>query len=148
MDMKDAVRKAGLERRAEAGGGYFDGQGHLRPEFVSKQGVEPLARKFAEEKLNMAQLRRFFNHCREIERRLRSKQTTWEEERTNVAKLAAFAADAAGKSPPKIPRSFLDFIDRNVGAVRTERDFLDGFMEHFEALVGFSALYMREERTR
>ena len=148
MDMKDALKKAGLESKGGASTGYFDGQGHLKLEFVSKAGVEPLARKFGEEKLNMAQLRRFFNHCREIERRLRSKRSAWEVERTNVAKLSAFAADAAGKRPPKIPRSFRDFIDRNVEASRTERDFLEGFMKYFEALVGFSALYLGEERTR
>jgi len=146
MDMKGAVTKAGLERKTEAAGGYFDDQGHLKIEYVSKGNVDVMARKFDREGLNMSQLRRFFNHCREIERRLRSQQTTWEEERTNVAKLAAFAADAAGKK--KIPSSFREFLDKNVERSRTQKDFLDGFMEHFEALVGFSALYMREERTR
>ena len=147
MDMKEAMKKAGVAREA-LGGGYFDSAGHLRPEFVSKENVDNLARKLGREELNMHQLRRFFNYCREIERRLRSGQSPWEVERTNVAKLSAFAADAAGKKPPKIPPSFREFLDKNVERIRTEKDFLDGFMEHFEALVGFSALYMKEERQR
>jgi len=147
MDMNQAMKKAGVAGPTQWGS-YFDNAGHLRPEFVSKENVDNLARKFERDGLNMHQLRRFFNYCREIERRLRSEQSPWEVERSNVAKLSAFAADAAGKKPPKIPASFREFLDKNVERIRSKKDFLDGFMEHFEALVGFSALYMKEERPR
>jgi CRISPR type III-A-associated protein Csm2 len=146
MDMKDAMKKAGVSAPGH-GPGYFDNAGHLRPEFVAKENVDNLARRFDRDGLNMHQLRRFFNYCREIERRLRS-ESSWEAERINVAKLSAFAADAAGKKPAKIPPSFREFLDKNVEQIHSRKDFLEGFMEHFEALVGFSALYLKEERQR
>lgn len=148
MGMHDAFRKAGIETKGASTVGYFDDKGNLRLEYVAKDNVETLARKFEREGLNMHQLRRFFNYCREIERRLKSKQSTWECERSNVAKLSAFAADAAGKRPPKIPPSFREFLDKNVERIRTEKDFVAGFIQHFEALVGFSGTFMREERSR
>jgi CRISPR type III-A-associated protein Csm2 len=146
--MREVMKSAGLIRAAGAAG-YFDDQGNLKVEFVSKPCMEPKAERFAKENLTMSQLRGFFNHCREIERRLRSKQSTWGEERANVARVSVFAADAAGKKPAKIPRSFREFLDANLATVHCEKDFVDGFMKHFEALVGFAALYMRkEERDR
>jgi hypothetical protein len=52
------------------------------------------------------------------------------------------------KSAGKIPKEFQDFIDDNVkrvgSAKEPERAFLDGFLPHFEALVGFGAAYLRE----
>jgi CRISPR type III-A-associated protein Csm2 len=148
MGMHDAFKKAGIEAKGTSSSGYFDDKGCLRLEYVAKENVETLARKFDREGLNMHQLRRFFNYCREIERRLKSRQSTWEAERSNVFKLSAFAADAAGKRPAKIPISFREFLDRNVERIRTETDFVSGFMQHFEALVGFSAMFMKEERSR
>lgn len=146
--IQDAMKSAGVVKPNPTAGSYFDEKGNLKVEFVSKANMEPMARKFAEEKLNMAQLRRFFNNCREIERRLRSNQSTFEHEQANIARLSVFAADAAGKYPPKIPRSFRDFLDKNVAMIHSKKDFVDGFMQHFEALVGFATLYMREERNR
>ena len=143
MNMHDALRKAGVAAPPSKGT-YFDERGSLKLEFVAKSNVETLARDLARDRLNMHQLRRFFNYCREIERRLRSTQSVWEAEKSNVARLSAFAADAGGKG--KIPKSFRDFIDKNVERCKTRSDFLEGFMKHFEALVGFAALYLKEER--
>ncbi len=39
---------------------------------------------------------------------------------------------------------FHDFIRHNVAAVKTEKDFLEGFLPHFEALVGFGTPLFRE----
>jgi CRISPR type III-A-associated protein Csm2 len=142
MTMRDAFNNAGIKTQPPTGG-YFDHNGNLKLEYVAKTNVETLARELARDGLNMHQLRRFFNYCREIERRLRLHQA-WEAEEASVAKLSAFAADAAGKS--KIPKSFHHFIDENVQRTKSSDDFLKGFMEHFEALVGFAALYMKEER--
>ena len=60
--------------------------------------------------------------------------------------LDATAADAFGKSPRKIPESFHEFIRCNVDAVHDEKDFLEGFLPHFEALVGFGARFFQRER--
>jgi CRISPR type III-A-associated protein Csm2 len=144
MGMQDAFRKAGIEpKNTSSASGYFDDDGNLRPEFVSRNSVEPKVKSFAQDHLKISQLRKFFGHCREIERRLRT-GSTWEAERPQVQKLSAFAADALGKG--NIPQSFSRFINENVARVHSRTDFVDGFMQYFEAVVGFAALHMREER--
>jgi len=117
--------------------GYFESDGALRPEFVSRAKIEPLIEQMVNAKLTMSQARRFFQHCRAIERRLRSKQSSWNIERSNFKRLDYFAANALNKPTGKIPQLFGDFIQRNVDTVKTEKDFLDGFLTHFEALLGF-----------
>lgn len=126
--------------------GYFTTEGNLRRDYVSRDKVEPLVRAMANANppLVKHQLRRFFQHCRALESRLRSKQAEWRTLEADFCKLDAAAADAAGKTPAKIPGLFHDFIRRNVNAVRTEKDFLAGFLPHFEALVGFGALYLKD----
>jgi CRISPR type III-A-associated protein Csm2 len=123
--------------------GYFV-NGCLHPGYVVRERMEPLARKMADAKLTSNQVRRFFQHCRAIEARLRAKTSKWECELAQVKKLDVAVADAFGKSPPKVPEIFRDFIQRNVAAVRSEKDFLEGFLPHFEALVGFGRF--RSER--
>ena len=135
--------------------GYFDAQDNLRLEYVARHiegrddiGVEPMIRAMANghPKLTTAQLRRFFQHCRGIETRLKSQEATWSQVRPSFEFLAAAAADAYGKQPRKIPDLFYDFICRNIATVKTERDFLHGFLPHFEALVGFGSLHIQKER--
>jgi len=94
--------------------------------------------------LTQHQLRRFFQHCRALEARLRARQAAWPALEAEFCKLDAVAADAAGKNPPKIPEIFHDFIRRNVAAVHSEREFLQGFLPHFEALVGFGSLHLKK----
>ncbi len=127
--------------------GYFDHDGHLRVEFVTRDKVEPLVRAMARARppLTSAQLRRFFQHCRRIETRLRSKAGSWSEVRPQVIFLDAAAQDAFGKTPKKIPALFWDFVRRNIAAIRTADDFLRGFLPHFEALVGFGAMHIKRE---
>lgn len=134
-------------------GGYFDGndesgQPKLRLEYVSREKVEALVKTMskARPQLTMHQLRRFFQHCRAIEAKLKQQtsSSSWEVEQTSFAKLDSAAADAWGKESKKIPRLFHDFIQRNVAAVKSKEDFLKGFLPHFEALVGFGALHLKE----
>jgi DUF310 family protein family protein len=124
--------------------GYFDQSGHLLPGYMERGRMEQLARDMAGSRpeLTMHQVRRFFQHCRAIEARLRA-GSSWAAEQAVFRKLDVAAADAFGKSPPKIPELFHDFIKKNVAAVRTETDFLDGFLPHFEALVGFGTQFIR-----
>jgi len=125
-------------------GGYFDADANLKPEYVSRASVEQLVHSMRQAKLTMSQLRRFFQHCRAIEAKLRAKTSTWRAEEAVFRKLDVAAADAIGKSPPKIPRLFHDFIQLNVAAVKSEQDFLNGFLPHFEALVGFGSQHLKE----
>ncbi len=119
----------------------------LQTDFVSKKLVDPLARQMSEAnpRLTTGQIRRFFNHCREIERRLKVDGESWLQVAADFERLSAHAQNAS--SGQKIPREFQGFIDRNVNRVTFHEDprfaFLEGFMPHFEALVGFGAAHMR-----
>jgi len=128
--------------------GYFDTEGNLKVEYVSREKVDPLVKQMAGGRPNLtsAQLRRFFGHCRTLETRLKSGAATWDELRAQFKFLAAAAADAYGKAQPKIPGLFYDFIQRNVDAVKSEKDFRRGFLPHFEALVGFGSLHIQKDR--
>ena len=128
--------------------GYFDAKGNLLPDLVVRANMEAFASDMANARpaLSTHQIRRFFQHCRTVEARLRAKTSPWERELTSVITLDRAAADAFGKFPSKIPRLFHDFIQKNVAAVKTEKDFLEGFLPHFEALVGFGSAHFRNER--
>ncbi len=171
--MEDAMKKAGFqseqrERRGRGGGrnkppredlpkfpvSYFEtdnqGRSYLQSDFVSKQSVNPLARylgRNAKPNLTTGQLRRFFNHCREIERRLKVDGESWHQVSAGFEALCYHAQNA--KSAGKIPQEFQNFIDDNVKRVistkEPERAFLDGFLPHFEALVGFGAAHLRKD---
>lgn len=126
--------------------GYFNKAGNLRPQFVTRDRIAPIAEDMARATpaLTMHQIRRFFQHCRAIEAKLRAKTSTWEAEEAAFRQLDVAAADAFGKSPQKIPKLFHDFIKSNVAAVKNEKDFLKGFLPHFEALVGFGSQFFKE----
>lgn len=130
---------------------YFildQGEPCLHTAFVARNAVDPLARHLANAhpRLTTGQIRRFFNHCREIERRLKVGGESWPRVAADFQSLSAHAQYAA--SSQKIPQGFRQFIDRNVNRVVSSEDprtaFLDGFVPHFEALVGFGAAHMRD----
>lgn len=158
-DMKDAMRRAGLlkqhsqdahgnpshDARAERQGNpfppgyprYLTDEGHTRVELV-KDEAEQIAAQFESDKLKRNQLRAFYDHAKRQLQRLRY-GSSFEEIHPEVARLKAFAADRAARTNNPIPRSFKEFIDRNVDAVRDEKSFTHGFMPHFEAVVGYCA---------
>lgn len=129
---------------------YFqaDGCGHpcLRTEFVAKTKLDPYIRAFSRGGLTVGQLRRFFNHCREIERQLTIESKSWERVAAAFASTSAHAHNACAAN--KIPSVFRDFIDANVNRVLNSKDpkasFLRGFLRHFEALVGFGAAHLKK----
>lgn len=127
--------------------GYFDDDGNLRDQFVVREHVEPLARamggKFG---MTKQQMRRYFQHCRRIESQLRAGRTTWGNVQPEFRKLDVAAADAIAKQEKQIPYLFHDFIQWNVKAVHDEKDFLRGFMPHFEALVGYGQKHLNDDR--
>lgn len=126
--------------------GYFDAAGNLRNEFVARERIMPIAEDMSKARpaLTMHQIRRFFQHCRAIEAKVRAGTSTWPAEEAAFRRLDVAAADAFGKSPQKIPELFHDFIKSNIAAVKNEKDFLKGFLPHFEALVGFGSQFFKE----
>lgn len=163
--MKDAMRKAGYKsptsgphsRKApEFPASYFetDNQNRscLKPDFVSKKKVDLLAKLLAHRSckpnLTTGQVRRFFNHCREIERRLKTDGESWLQVSASFESLCAHSQYAVAAN--KIPKEFQDFIDENVkrvvSAEEPRKAFLEGFLPHFEALIGFGTTYLRRNR--
>jgi CRISPR type III-A-associated protein Csm2 len=130
-------------------GGYFDTDGNLKVEYVSRVPVERLAEELAkgEPALTQHQVRRYFGHCRAIETEIRSGGRSWASILPEVKKLDIAVADGIAKRPPKIPKLFHEFIRCNVAVIKSEKDFLQGFLPHFEALVGFGFRYFRRERS-
>ena len=126
-----------------------EGQQYLLPEFVSKEKVDALVQCLAnnQPRLTTSQARRFFNHCREIERHLKFGDS-WEQVSASFESLCVHAQNAASARPSKIPRDFQTFIDDNVGKVvsadNQKKAFLDGFLPHFEALIGYGSAHLRD----
>ena len=122
---------------------YFDiidGKPVIRDKFVSRQEVERIVVGFGQ--LLMNQLQRFFRHCRKLELQLRRKEKTWPEIRASIQMLSAHAENAAQRPRDRVPQSFVDFIHRNVAMIQTDRDFRDGFMKHFEAVMGYAPKHL------
>jgi RNA polymerase sigma factor (TIGR02999 family) len=104
--------------------GYFDAAGNLRNEFVARDWIMPIAQEMstARPPLTMHQVRRFFQHCRAIEAKVKAGTSTWAREEAAFRQLDVAAADAFGKSPPKIPEQFQEFIKSNVAADGSRAD--------------------------
>jgi len=101
-------------------------------------------------KLNANQLRRFYNECKNLEKRFsftRQKQTA--ELDSAAASHAAFlqvlplikmlkakVSYAANPSNPKIPKSFSDWLNSSIDNIENEKDF-EAFLLSFEAVVGY-----------
>ena len=146
--------RAGSQQRPSFPDSYFatdeQNQKYLLSDFVSRK-VDTLARQFANDhpQLTTSQLRRFFNHCRDIERRIEVEGESWERvsARFSMLRVHAQNANAGRGDSKKIPDGFRTFIDENVARVEAadnqKEAFLDGFLPHFEALVGFGARYFR-----
>lgn len=130
-------------------GGYFDDRGNLKVEYVSRETVEPLVKAMSSDRsgLTTHQVRRYFGHCRAIETRLKASGVVWAKVWPEIKKLDVAAADGAAKQPPKIPPLFHDFIRCNVAAIKSQKDFVEGFLPHFEALVGFGQAHFRKDRS-
>ena len=102
----------------------------------------------AKNSLTRHQVRRFFQHCRWIERQLKltgESRKSWGEMAPDLVKLDSAAADACFKTDPKVPELFHDFIKLNVQTIQSERDFREGFLRHFEALIGFGQQHFVEK---
>jgi hypothetical protein len=130
-------------------GGYFYQEGNLKLEYVSRDRVEPFVRAISGDhpRLTPHQVRRFFGHCRALETKLRSAGVTWASIHPELKRLDIAAADGRFKRDPKISPLFHDFIRRNVDAVKSQRDFLQGFLPHFEAFIGFGQAHFDKQRS-
>jgi len=116
---------------------YLTDGGHTRVELITAE-AENLAARFEADKLKRHQLRSFYDHAKRQLRRLTC-GAPFGEVHPEIARLKAFAADRYGRADNALPKSFKDFIDRNVDAVTDAASFQKGFMPHFEAVVAYCA---------
>lgn len=118
-------------------GGYFDEKANLRERYVAKDGdADNIAKQLGNERPTMTnhQLRRFYSHVRAAENRLKM-TANWPAVYVDLKKLEPFVSEAKGKG--KIPDLFYTFMIRNLAAVKSKEDFVNGFLEHFQAIVAF-----------
>ena len=136
-------------------GFYYDDAGNLRSGLLDTEARQQ-AENFVhvnnkKDKLNANQLRRFYNECKNLEKKFsfaKQKQTS-EADSIETASHAAFlqvlplikmlkakVSYAANPSNPKIPRKFSDWLNTSIDGIEDEKDF-EAFLLSFEAVVGY-----------
>jgi len=127
---------------------YFDGE-NIRKELLSSE-AEEAAKRFVvktdrgvdqRNSITSAQLRKFYNEFKGLEKKLQFKAKNPELEEAAfkgvlplVKMVKSKVAYASGGN--KVPRSFADWLNRNVDTINSAREF-KAFLLHFEAVVGF-----------
>lgn len=127
---------------------YFDENNVIKSELLNEE-AERIAsgfikyrfnKKYKREELDKsnslssAQLRKFFNEFRQLEKRANSQG--FETVKPLIKMVKSKASYAANPNNPKIVTKFKDFLVNNIDKIETEKDF-GAFMLHFEAVVGF-----------
>lgn len=129
---------------------YFDEQGVLKCEYVTSE-ARRIAERLKKGKMTMHQLRAFYQHVKLQEDALNSGRS-FRDVRKDICSLEMFAHDRAAKR--KVPKFFESFIALNVQRVTASQTdelafrhtFLDGFVEHFQAVVAYCAGILKDER--
>ena len=125
--------------------GYFDAAGHIHKELLVDHAREVARligmRQDRAEGIKNAQLRKFYGHVKTAESRM-NYGVPFEAVRPRILELSAFVAEAHGKE--KVPKIFKEFMDRNLERVTDGKSFREGFVKHFQAVVGFFSLYYRD----
>src|SRR5690554_210488 len=112
--------------------GYFDAGNNMYDSLLledAKRVAETLVRA----RMTTHQLRLFFNNCKSISRLLDDQD--FESIKHNIYKLPSMAANGKGRG--NLPQAFVEFIEKNINLISSEKDFR-AFMEHFQAVVGYS----------
>ena len=125
--------------------GYFDDAGHIHKELLVDHAREVARliglRQDRAEGIKNAQLRKFYGHVKTAESRM-NYRVPFEAVQPKVLELSAFVAEAHGKG--KVPLVFKEFMDLNLNCVSDGKSFREGFVKHFQAVVGFFSMFYRE----
>lgn len=128
--------------------GYFDKQGHVRPEILEMREARPeagsssmvsravyalMTERVQGQAIAFTQLYKFYQQARATERRLREGEPF----AAIIAELVALRPKAAVVVGRKVaPQCFKDFIDTNVELAReSEQGLRDGFLQHYQAVL-------------
>ena len=125
--------------------GYFDAAGHIHKELLVEHASAVAKaiglRQERAEGIKNAQLRKFYGHVKTAESRM-NYGVNFEAVQPKILELAAFVAEAQGKG--KVPLVFKNFIDLNLNYVVDGKSFREGFVKHFQAVVGFFSFFYRD----
>ena len=88
----------------------------------------------AKKTLNSAQLRKFYNDFKQLEKKV-AKQD-FEKVKPLIKMVKSKASYASNPSNQKIPPQFKQFLINNVDSINSKEEF-EAFMLYFEAVVGF-----------
>jgi len=125
---------------------YHDEKGNIRKELLNEDAEERarelIVKRYDRRRqqevvdernsVSSTQLRRFYNEFKGLEKRVNAKGFESVLPLIKMVRSRAFYASNGNK----IPRSFKDFLVKNVEAIDEEKDF-EAFLLHFEAVVGF-----------
>ncbi|CUS82465.1 CRISPR-associated protein Csm2 [Candidatus Kryptonium thompsonii] len=109
---------------------------------IKEEMVTTKAEKWADEfigrdprkpELKSAQLRKFYNEVRALADRVEVEG--FEKVKPLIKMLKVKVNYQKGRK--LVPEKFVDFITECVDQVNDKEDFLDGFVKHFEAVVGY-----------
>lgn len=84
--------------------------------------------------LNSAQLRKFYNDFKQLEKKVKMKG--FEKVKPLIKMVKSKASYASNPSNQKIPQQFKQFLINNVDSINSKEEF-EAFMLYFEAVVGF-----------
>jgi CRISPR type III-A-associated protein Csm2 len=146
--LKDIVIKD-LKNYIAHYGGYFNEKNIIRAELLGSIALSAARILGAERKTSYTQLRAFFTAARAVQKKY-SARGDFEQIIPNIERLEYLVAYYVGKGKGDWERRdrevLKDFIESNVVYAKKDgHNFQDGFMQHFEAVMGyFKWLYPKE----
>ncbi len=115
-------------------------------DFGVEKAAEDLANDFVNEKITSAQLRKFYNEFKGLERKYQTKMlaktsdTISKDEILNsiLPQIKIMKAKVSyAKSRKVVPQVFEDWLKKSVDDINSAKEF-EAFLLHFEAIVGYA----------
>ncbi len=115
-------------------------------DFDVEKVAEDLAKEFVKEKITSAQLRKFYNEFKELERKYQTKMlaktsdTISKDDILNsiLPQIKIMKAKVSyAKSRKVVPQVFENWLKKSVDGINSAKEF-EAFLLHFEAIVGYA----------
>lgn len=115
-------------------------------DFDVEKVAEDLAKEFVKEKITSAQLRKFYNEFKGLERRYQTKMlaktsdTISKDDILNsiLPQIKIMKAKVSyAKSRKVVPQVFENWLKKSVDGINSAKEF-EAFLLHFEAIVGYA----------
>jgi CRISPR/Cas system CSM-associated protein Csm2 small subunit len=119
---------------------YFDGRGILREEYILEH-AKYISDWFKHEGLTRSQLQAFYRKVRRLGDSV-DHVPEFDRVRRELQKLLPIANERAQKKV--IPQVFHEFLQHNIDKSTDRKWLREGFIEHFQAVVGYCAGKLKE----